>query len=77
MSATPDVTLAYADRRLYEAALTGFYGTISFSFKNGKIVLVRIEETVIPSTELTEDRNRREALGDFASAHNGNQPQDR
>jgi hypothetical protein len=71
MSNAPDVTLAYADRMLYEAAITGFYGQLTFMFKAGTIVLVRKEETVIPST-VTDDPNRRESLGDVTSAHNEN-----
>lgn len=71
MSITPDVTLAYADRLLYEAAITGFYGSLTFSFKSGKIVLVRKEETVIPS-HVTDEPNRGEAPGESIGAHNEN-----
>lgn len=76
MSTSPDITLAYADRMLYEAAITGFYGQLTFMFKAGTIVLVRREETVIPSS-VTDDPNRREALGATTSADDRNFVQDR
>jgi hypothetical protein len=63
MSTPPDVTLAYADRMLYEAAFTGFYGELTFMFKHGTIVLVRRSETVIPSTPTTDEPTGREAPG--------------
>jgi hypothetical protein len=69
MSTPPDVTLAYADKLLYEAAFTSFYGQLTFMFKAGTIVLVRKEETVIPHTA-TDEPTRGEALGESTSAHN-------
>ena len=45
-----DTTMAYADRMLFEAAFNSFYGELTFCFKAGKIVLVRKNETVIPTS---------------------------
>ena len=74
----PDITLAFADKTLYEAALTGYYGTIAFSFKNGTIVMVKKEQTfVVPSTPTADEPNRPEALGESSAddqngvRHNG------
>lgn len=47
---THEPILAIADRFLMDAALNSFYGDLTFSFKAGKIVLVRRNETLIPVT---------------------------
>lgn len=57
--------MAVWDRFLYEAAMTKFYGSLTFQFKAGMVVLVRREETyrVDPPTrtdELTGAENHSE-----------------
>ena len=49
-SAIEDTTMAFADGILYGAIFGNFYGTVEFSFKCGRIVLVRRTETVIPTS---------------------------
>lgn len=44
-----DTVMAYADKMLYEAVFSSYYGELTFVFKAGKIVLVRRHETVIPT----------------------------
>lgn len=66
-----DVNLAFADRLLFEAELSRFYGSLTFQFKAGKIILVRREETVIPQTP-TDEPNGFEALGDLSCADDQN-----
>jgi hypothetical protein len=51
MSNASDMAIALADKMLFEALMAQFYGTISFSFKAGKIVLIRKEETLVPNAE--------------------------
>lgn len=45
-----DAVMAYADKMLYEAVFSSYYGELTFVFKAGKIVLVRKHETVIPTS---------------------------
>lgn len=49
-----DTVMAFVDKMLYEAIFGGFYGELTFSFKAGKIVLVRRVETVLPTHGLTD-----------------------
>jgi hypothetical protein len=46
-----DTMLAHADRMLFEAVFNSFYGELTFVFKSGKIVLVRKQETILPTNE--------------------------
>jgi hypothetical protein len=45
--------LAHVDKILYEAVFNGFYGEITLSFKAGKVVLIRRNETLLPGAEST------------------------
>lgn len=45
-----DTVMAYADQMLYDAVFNSYYGELTFVFKAGKIVLVRKQETVIPTS---------------------------
>ena len=38
-----------AQQLLAKLAAEGFYGTVSFQFKGGQVVLIRREETLLPS----------------------------
>lgn len=49
-----DTVVAFADRMIFEAIFNSFYGELTFVFKAGKIVLVRRQETVIPTSGRTD-----------------------
>lgn len=51
-----DTSMAEADRIIYEAVFSRFYGDINLTFKAGKLVLIRKSETVIPTSALTNGR---------------------
>lgn len=57
MTQMPDLSLAVADKYLYQAAMSNFYGSLTFSFKAGRLVMVRREETeIVISPSDTDDR---------------------
>jgi hypothetical protein len=47
-----------AQQLLAKLAAEGFYGTVSFQFKGGQVVLVRKEETILPSEALRKSNGK-------------------
>jgi hypothetical protein len=45
---------------LDQLARTDFFGSVTFQFKGGKVVLIRREETLLPSQAAPKDSGRTE-----------------
>jgi hypothetical protein len=51
-------TIHECQQLLTKLATEGFFGTISFQFKDGQVALIRREETILPSEAVRKSHGR-------------------